>query len=245
MDYKNKEALEIVKQMVTDGQLAQDVAERYFPELKESEDDRIRKNLIDYLKEFVPFDDTGTYIAWLERQGELKPQIKLVFPKFRVGDVIQHVPLEKWDTTKKITHIDETGYYFDYSHQGDTISGGFIGFSFENDYELVEQKPVEEVNGEDYGIDSLYAAMDILNKTLGQVEGYQSDDGILEHKAAITAIKKLYKQKSVEWSEEDERNMSDLIESLSHANPWEYLSNKGYHKTTLVPFLKSLRPQST
>ncbi len=42
------------------------------PELKESEDEKIRKELIDYLKEFVPFDDTGRYIAWLEKQGEQK-----------------------------------------------------------------------------------------------------------------------------------------------------------------------------
>lgn len=31
--------IETVKQMVADGQVAQDVAEKYFPELKESEDE--------------------------------------------------------------------------------------------------------------------------------------------------------------------------------------------------------------
>ena len=42
----------------------------------------------------------------------------------------------------------------------------------------------------------------ILEKTLGEVDGYQSDDGILEHKCAITAVrdlaKKQRKQKPVE-----------------------------------------------
>lgn len=53
------------------------------------------------------------------------------------------------------------------------------------------QETVESVNGEDYGIDSLWHAQRILEKTLGYVDGYQSDDGILEHKAAIGAVKKV------------------------------------------------------
>lgn len=58
-----------------------------------------------------------------------------------------------------------------------------------------EQKPAELPKSEDYGIDGLYAAIDILQKTLGEVYGYQTDDGILEHKCAISAVKELYEQK--------------------------------------------------
>ena len=65
---------------------------------------------------------------------------------------------------------------------------------------LEKQKPVEEVNGDDYGIDSMYHAVRILEKTLGKVEGYQSDDGILDHKAAITEVKKLAKQNRADFS---------------------------------------------
>lgn len=54
----------------------------------------------------------------------------------------------------------------------------------------------EEYNGEDYGIDGLWHAMNILERTLGKVDGYQTDDGFLSHQCAITAIKKLYEQKS-------------------------------------------------
>ena len=49
-----------------------------FPELKESEDERIRKELIAFLKYYhtgqgncVVYDDD--WIAWLEKQGEQKP----------------------------------------------------------------------------------------------------------------------------------------------------------------------------
>ena len=58
-----------------------------------------------------------------------------------------------------------------------------------------EQKPTEFPKSEDYGIDGLYAVVDILQKTLGEVDGYQTDDGILEHKCAISAVKELYEQK--------------------------------------------------
>ena len=58
----------------------------------------------------------------------------------------------------------------------------------------------EEYDGDDYGIDSLWHAKKILEETLGEVKGYQSDDGILEHKCAISAVDRLYKQKHAEWS---------------------------------------------
>lgn len=98
-----------------------------------------------------------------------------------------------------------------------------------------EQKTTDKIepvqhelpNGEDYGIDSLYHAERILEKTLGEVEGYQSDDGILEHKCAIEEVKRLYKQKPT-WSEEDEIEIpfgakdSELIEA-------SYNIPKGFH----------------
>ena len=80
---------------------------------------------------------------YVEKQKEQKPITIVRIPKFRVGDIIQHVPLEKWDRSRRITSIDEDGYYYDTKHLGDNFSGGFIGFSFEDEYELVEQKTAE------------------------------------------------------------------------------------------------------
>ena len=71
-------------------------------------------------------------------------------------------------------------------------------------------KPAEFPKGEDYGIDGLYAAVDILETTIGKVDGYKSDDGILEHKCAISAVKELSKQHKP-WSEEDEKIINKLI----------------------------------
>ena len=90
-----------------------------------------------------------------------------------------------------------------------------------------EQKPVEDVNGDDYGIDSLWHAQRILEKTLGKVDGYQTDDGILEHKCAISAVKELYGQNPY-WSEKDEEMFNYTISLLNY--------NLGSRK-----FIKSLK----
>jgi len=96
-------------------------------------------------------------------------------------------------------------------------------------------KSVELPKGEDYGIDGLYAAIDILQKTLGSVDGYQSDDGILTHKCAISAVKELSKQKS-SWSEEDEDMLVSIISDFAAA-----------HKSSIGQdnWLKSLKERYT
>ena len=82
----------------------------------------------------------------------------------------------------------------------------------------------EEYNSEDYGIDGLYHAISILEKTLGKVEGYQSDDGILEHKCAITTVKKLYNKRYTAWSEEDKAmlNADKVIEWIHKYWPYNW-----------------------
>lgn len=65
--------------------------EYIFPELKESENDRIKKDLIEWFEEFPDMIWRGHYkkdvLAWLEKQGEQKSADK-VQPKFNVGDWI-------------------------------------------------------------------------------------------------------------------------------------------------------------
>jgi len=54
-----------------------------FPKLKESEDERIRKELLDMCKTL----GKSEWIAWLENQGEQKPADK---PKFKFGDRVKN-----------------------------------------------------------------------------------------------------------------------------------------------------------
>lgn len=74
---------------------------------------------------------------------------------------------------------------------------------------LEKQKPIEV--DDEYGIDGLWHAVQILKKTLGTVEGYQSDDGMLEHKAAITAVEKLKTQKPAKRSKEDNKMFESVM----------------------------------
>lgn len=123
--------------------------------------------------------------------------------------------------------------------QRDTLIKAMADAGYTFDFEKKELKKIEdeEYNGEDYGIDGLYHAQRILEKTLGSVGGYQTDDGILSHKCAITAVKKLYEQKPAEWSEEDIRNIENIDSVLFY--------DKDLPEETcmrLRNWLKSLKP---
>ena len=99
-------ALEIAKawHKLDNNDLSNDDLETLFPELKESEDERIRKELIAFLKTYNTLA-VSRYISWLEKQCEKKPnskdksaleainEIKLdnankIESKFKVGDWI-------------------------------------------------------------------------------------------------------------------------------------------------------------
>lgn len=55
-----------------------------------------------------------------------------------------------------------------------------------------------------------YAEM-ILEATVGKVSGFQSDDGVMEHKTAIEAIKSLKSRRFVVWDDEDDERLTDII----------------------------------
>ena len=84
-------------------------------------------------------------------------------------------------------------------------------------------KPTDPINGEDYGIDGIYHAIEILRKTIGAVEGYQSDDGILEHKIALETVKNL--KDLPKWEVDENARKSKAIYVFSDT---EYLYWNGY-----------------
>lgn len=75
-------SIEVAKQLVKDGKISQEIAETIFPELKENEDEKIRKavkHLVNSTKErhFGIDNYDGVkwidILSWLEKQGEQKP----------------------------------------------------------------------------------------------------------------------------------------------------------------------------
>lgn len=215
-----------------------------FPELHESEDERIRKEIIDYLsneqhnvKQLTPrtneFED---WIAYLEKLKEQKQKIKVRIPKFRVGDIIQRVPLERWDSSKKITSIDEHGYNYNLSHLGDTVSGGAIGFAFENEYELVEQKPTEKQD---------YSGLTKLERAIHRGFLCAGVENVPVEIVKETAQEgRLVQMKSAEWSAEDERMLSRCIKSIECSKMFAETKTFKEAKDKEIDWLKSIRPQS-
>lgn len=188
------------------------------PELRESEseDERIRKWLYDYISNcpnnnFAFYGGVGkdAVLNYLEKRKE---------PKWSPSEGEMGVLYKLCYISNQITDEDDTELTRLYQ---DLKREYFNGHSFENMFlneKQKEQKPTELPKSEDYGIDGLYAAVDILQKTLGEVDGYQTDAGILEHKCAISAVKELYEQQPSEWSDEDEKMLSDVIKLLKVKN---------------------------
>ena len=78
------EAIERTKKLYSNG-----IAEEIFPELKESEDEKIRKEIISILRNAYWTSNRNRFnklVAWLEKQG--KKSADKVEPKFKVGDWI-------------------------------------------------------------------------------------------------------------------------------------------------------------
>ena len=141
--------------------------EFFAPELREINEEEIRKDIIgglmwqrDNLKSEGPHDNNlilpgfcltvGKHLSYLEKKKE---QIKVVIPKFRVGDII-HNPRQAWQGPLKIRSIYEHGYNFDTVN---TPGGGCLGFAFEKEYDLVKKEQTEK---QDYsGLNDLERAI--------------------------------------------------------------------------------------
>lgn len=145
-DYKEKyeQAIENIKKIKDankDNKELVDFIEYKYPELKDSEDEKIRKELIKYLESrlHTSFNQEAKIckdgIAWLEKQGEFKPI-------FRVGDYIRN---KKTKDRVLIEQIDIANKVYCYVSRDDAaeIHSDFR-FSEQNDWEIIGQKIVEQ-----------------------------------------------------------------------------------------------------
>lgn len=169
MDYEK-----ILKEALNNESLPFEVTrwiEEQFPQLVESEDERVRKQIKMFIIAHSRNESNNkidSWLAWLEKEG------------------------------KKESYASET-----MNEKGD-FDNGFT--------RMMDKEQKQLAKGEDYGIDGVYAAIDILKKTFGKVDGYETDDGKLEHECAISAVEQLSKQKkTAEWSEEDEGMLKSIL----------------------------------
>ena len=226
-------------------------ADVVFPELKESEDERIRKWLIALIKsnEYGSISSAGKMpcpkqkvLDWLEKQGEQKP----VVPKFKVGDTIRFKGNEtlKGETeTHKIISYDNELYVF---------ADGTTDLFCEQDlYELVEQKSAEPIKGYDFhGVNIVpkFKKGDLIReKNSGKiltVKEFSFNTGLYTYDTGQFPITiqnnyELVEQKH-DWTEEDETKIKSIIALLKSPALCAMDGNKGIINES-IKYLKSLK----
>ncbi len=131
MDYEKKynEALNKAKHALDcdkEGLVSTDrvLLESIFPELSESEDEKIRKELIDFVKSSIAgFHQCDRYLAWLEKQGE-KPQGK---------SALEAINEEKVDNANKVEPKFKKGKWIVWQNKCYKVNYNACG------YELIDQ----------------------------------------------------------------------------------------------------------
>lgn len=136
---ERKEAIEVIKKNWPDSSftMLREALETLIPELAESEDERIRKWLVNYFREVcdnVAEKEKNAVLAWLEKQGEQKSNI---VPIFKVGDIIKN---KKNGDTVKVEQILIDSYCYSGWDGAAIIHSDFL-ISDQGNWELVEQKP--------------------------------------------------------------------------------------------------------
>lgn len=173
-------------------------AERIILELEMSEDEKIRKELIKYLESrlHTSFNQEAKIckdgIAWLKKQGELKPI-------FRVGDYIRN---KKTKDRVLIEQIDIANKVYCYVSRDDAaeIHSDFR-FSEQNDWEIIGQKIVEQKPN------FCHHEVDFSNCSEEYRKAYYDGwNNCNQQHAQLKA-----EQKSVEWSEEDEKERKRVV----------------------------------
>jgi hypothetical protein len=193
------EAKYIMKEYLESGNagvIAENTIKKAFPELAEDEDERIRKDIVTYLKSILSNKKYGdkfieSWISWLEKQGEKKH-----VAKYKVGDTIYYNSfgeLKSMIVANVTTGGTDNPMYED--ENGNAV--------FEKD--LVEQKPAAW-SEED---------KEILDGIIEDIEVLKEEEGNKDVKAAyqreIDWLKSLSPQPH--WKPSDEQ-MNDLKEAI-------------------------------
>ena len=160
----------------------------------------------------------------VEKQGEQKPVV--IIPKFRVGDEVK----TKNEGHLTITRIDEEGYW-----SNDLF---ICGFDDSDEWELVEQKPGDKVEPKLTEFeDAVKGMMDVYREAIGVNDA--TTEEVKKHAAYLLS---LIPHKSAEWSEEDEKMLEGIINTVKDVRCQSLLSEIGIYDE-YIDWLKSLKPQ--
>jgi hypothetical protein len=239
MDYekKYKEALERAKDFHSrlNEQLKKEM-ENIFPELKESDDERIRENIIATIHLYYgePLEDEAKeMIAWLEKQGE--------------KSAWSEEDEKKRNLLISILNINHPNGYFKVN------PANTLNMEAMHTEELVDwlrtlkdrtlPQPKQEWKQENTGdlTDFENAMMHIGGSFFGENAGLDPNDtNVVKEQANFL----LGLAQSKEWSEEDDSHIRYLIECLEHCKKGVALTMTTSTSQEYINWLKSLKPQS-
>lgn len=207
MDYekKYKEAIKGIESLLSDAAIRHlksvpvEEIENMFPEFNESDDEIIRKALIESITRLsdatVHFYDKVSkkdMLAWLEKQGE-KKLTNTVEPRFKINDKVIHKETGKTWTIH--WYLADTNSYYVIDEEE------LINHYSEDVLESAEQKPAEWSDEEVEIIDWLVASFDCLKIPTDTF--YQS-----KVRPFLISLRNKIQPIINEWSEEDEKNFA-------------------------------------
>lgn len=215
-----------------------------FPVLEESEDEMIRNALITYHSSTGSIHALDKFTskeicAWLEKQGEQKPEVKYVYTKFQIGDVIVEINPNGYCQPVTVKYVGEGSYSCESDDGKRSLSFPIIR---QDEYKLVKQNPAWSEEDENGFSDALWCCKQAAS--IAKDENDMGNAWYAEH--WLKSLKdRVQPQPKQEWSEEDENTLNDIIEdlnSLKQSNPSDI--SKGVYQEE-IDWLKSLRPQNT
>ena len=198
---------------------------RFLPQFAESEDERIRKEIIKHFEDLRNNkwlkDKIPSYLAWLEKQKEQKPADKVE-------------PIEdglETEFQKQVSHLIASAMNREHEY-----NLGFIQWVAQSlfGYAQHEQKPNPYI-----------LCKSIKDKIKTYIANHFITDEVVKTDVAsiVHAMEEgvrfgMAEQKPVEWSEEDTHKTERLLYLIA--------SNKGFnreHRDEAINIIKSLRPQ--
>ena len=236
---------------------ARKIIEDAFPELRESEDERIRKELISQVEKSKHHPaDKARWIAYLEKQKELPfvKDVMLGYPghyyydgermHFRGSPAMEEKQKEQKPNIEICLHsiksksYKETGYpsvtRFVYNKSDEKFIRDCANILKANDYEQSAERLLSMIEQKpaEWSDTNELVFQDICKHL--KEEGYGGWVVLLE------ALKSgEFSNHNAEWSEEDEKRLDAVIELLENTSA----IHPNYSHRKLIIWLKSLRPQ--
>jgi len=215
------EVLKLAKEMMEKDPSLTEWISTKFPELRESEDEKIRKLLIEAVIQVLQdqyCSNRGVskekVVAWLEKQGEQE----LIIPKFRIGDYVKNVN-DKRESIYEIVYIDKECYICEYRGKENMGDKAVMHFAFDYPYLiLVEQKPAWSEEDEEI-VEALNDYVKNLDILFSKIKIGDKDILSKEFRGKVQSWLKYLKnriQPQQEWGEEDNEHLERILKELEN-----------------------------